>query len=34
MYIYPTGGHGFGIRQSFEYHLEMMLELKAWLRSF
>ena len=34
MYIYPTGGHGFGIRQSFAYHLELMLELKAWLRSF
>ena len=34
MHIYPTGGHGFGIRQSFAYHLEMMLELKAWLRSF
>ena len=34
MYIYPSGGHGFGIRQSFTYHLEMMLELKAWLRSF
>jgi acetyl esterase/lipase len=34
MHIYPSGGHGFGIRQSFTYHLEMMLELKAWLRSF
>jgi acetyl esterase/lipase len=34
MHIYPSGGHGFGIRQSYGYHLEMMLELKAWLRSF
>ena len=34
MYIYPSGGHGFGIRQSFTNHFEMMLELKAWLRSF
>ena len=34
LHIYPTGGHGFGIRQSFTYHFEMMLELKAWLRSF
>ena len=34
MHIYPTGGHGFGIRQSFAYHLEMMLALKAWLKSF
>ena len=34
LHIYPSGGHGFGIRQSFAYHFEMMLELKAWLRSF
>ena len=34
LHIYPTGGHGFGILQSFTYHFEMMLELKAWLRSF
>ena len=34
MHVYPTGGHGFGILQSFAYHFEMMLELKAWLRSF
>ena len=34
MHIYPSGGHGFGIRQSFRYHFEMMLELKAWLQSF
>jgi acetyl esterase/lipase len=34
VHLYPAGGHGFGIRQSFPYHLEMMLELKAWLRSF
>ena len=34
MHIYPSGGHGFGIRQSFAYHLEMMMELKAWLTSF
>lgn len=34
MHIYPAGGHGFGIRQSFPSHLEMMMELKAWLGSF
>jgi hypothetical protein len=34
LHIYPSGGHGFGILQSFTYHFEMMLELKAWLRSF
>ena len=34
LHIYPTGGHGFGIRQSFASHLEMMTELRTWLRSF
>lgn len=34
LHVYPSGGHGFGIRQSFAYHFEMMLDLKAWLRSF
>lgn len=34
LHIYPKGGHGFGIRQSFPNHLEMMLELKTWLQSF
>ena len=34
LHIYPLGGHGFGILQSFPYHYEMMLELRAWLRSF
>ncbi len=34
LHIYPSGGHGFGIRQSFTYHFEMMLDLKAWLKSF
>lgn len=33
-HVYPKGGHGFGFRQSFPYHLEMVLELKAWLGSF
>ena len=34
LHVYPTGGHGWGIRQNFDFHNEMMLELKAWLRSF
>ena len=34
LHVYPTGGHGFGIRQSFRYHFEMMLELREWLKSF
>lgn len=34
LHVYPNGGHGWGIRESFPYHIEMLLELKAWLRSF
>lgn len=34
LHIYPTGGHGWGNRESFPYHVEMLLDLKAWLASF
>ena len=34
LHVYPSGGHGWGIRDRFKYHNEMELELKAWLRSF
>lgn len=34
LHIYPTGGHGWGYRESFQFHLEMVLELKGWLQSF
>ncbi len=34
IHIYPSGGHGWGYRESFEYHYEMVFELKAWLKSF
>jgi acetyl esterase/lipase len=34
LHIYPTGGHGWGYRASFDFHLEMLQELKAWLASF
>lgn len=34
LHIYPTGGHGWGYRASFDFHLEMLHELKAWLGSF
>lgn len=34
LHIYPSGGHGWGIRTSFAFHLEMMQELRTWLRSF
>lgn len=34
LHVYPTGGHGWGMRSSFRFHIEMLLELKAWLQSF
>ena len=34
LHIYPTGGHGWGYRATFDFHMEMMHELKAWLGSF
>ena len=34
IHIYPTGGHGWGYRESFAYHYNVIFELKAWLESF
>lgn len=34
MHIWPTGGHGWGSRESFACHDEMLAELSAWLKSF
>jgi len=34
LYVYPRGGHGWGFRTNFTYHIEMQFELKAWLESF
>lgn len=34
LHIYPSGGHGWGIRNSFAFHVEMMQELRSWLLSF
>lgn len=31
LYIYPTGGHGFGFRDSWPYHNQMLTDLSAWL---
>jgi len=33
MYIYPSGGHGFGFRTSFPYHDDMTRDLSAWLKT-
>lgn len=34
LYVFPDGGHGFGMSTGFKYHVEMLLDLRAWLRSF
>ncbi len=31
LHVYPSGGHGFGIRESFKFHDMMMSELGTWL---
>ncbi len=31
MYIYPTGGHGWGFNKSFKFHDEMLANLTGWL---
>jgi len=32
LHVYPTGGHGFGIRESFPYHEAMLKDLTDWLQ--
>lgn len=32
--VYPKGGHGWGMNPGFAYHLEMLMNVKAWLDSF
>lgn len=31
LYIYPSGGHGFGFREEYAYHNQMLMELSTWL---
>lgn len=33
MYIFPSGGHGWGMRDNFEYHKEMLSLLSSWLKT-
>ena len=33
MFIYPTGGHGWGYRTKFKQHDQMLQELTAWLKT-
>lgn len=34
LFVYPTGGHGWGAKMGFKHHLEMQLNLQSWLKSF
>lgn len=31
LYVYPSGGHGFGFRENYRYHDQMLLDLTMWL---
>lgn len=31
--VYPTGGHGYGYRNQFAYHYEMLANLRSWLKT-
>lgn len=33
LYVYPTGGHGFGFKDTFTYHDQMLNDLTTWLRT-
>jgi len=32
LHVYPSGGHGFGFRQTFRHHDQMLYDLEAWLK--
>jgi len=34
LHVYPSGGHGWGIKETFKYHTAFLMELKQWLESF
>lgn len=33
LYVYPSGGHGFGFRSSWAYHEQMLGDLSIWLQT-
>jgi acetyl esterase/lipase len=33
LFVYPTGGHGFGINPKFKYHDQMLSDLRTWLQT-
>ena len=32
LHVYPKGGHGFGIKDTFPYHTSMLQDLRDWLK--
>ena len=34
LHVYPTGGHGFGFRDTWAFHDQMLGDLAGWLNSF
>lgn len=32
MYVFPRGGHGWGMRENFSYHTQMLTLLEMWLK--
>ena len=33
LYVYPSGGHGFGFRSSWPFHDQMLTDLNGWLQT-
>jgi len=33
LYVYPSGGHGFGFRSTWPYHDQMLCDLQMWLQT-
>jgi len=33
LHVYPSGGHGFGIKDNFKYHQQMLDDLTNWLKN-
>ena len=31
LHVYPQGGHGFGMRETFQHHSQMLADLSEWL---
>ena len=34
LHVFPSGGHGWGMDEGFDYHLHMEMLLETWLKSF